>query len=422
MVCMMGQQQQPAAAVHMTAALSTEPRTLPAQMSARSDTDKKRAASILRSRAFREQQKKRAAQALHAGIEQRDKTRARVALCRERQAAKRERQAAKIEASLSEGSAWGVAHLPANYATVAQARSRSDRVGDWVLRGPVGSVQSSDMKWCVCTCSLTHRAHVHNRHCYAGEFTAAAQCFPRPQAQAVIGDVDTCPPSSSTRAAVLGSLYVVTPSFVQQFQPLQIRLGRGETWGCTAIHQEDVASRKLSRVVAWSVSEEQLAQAAESVGSLSQRVGSLNQTRRVSAGSGMMATFTAAVLSDKDLRQAHDSALQRVQSLVGSERATAPFLQLSPWVVLSKNLHNEAHLDPGDKSTCYALFLETKPGTACQWAFVLPNLGPTGVIIWLQHGTVICWDGRMVRHCTSLDPAGSGEGNTTLGFFVSAAR
>ena len=48
--------------------------------------------------------------------------------------------------------------------------------------------------------------------------------------------------------------------------------------------------------------------------------------------------------------------------------------------------------------------------------------GPTGVIIWLEHGTIICWDGRMVRHCTSLALAGSGEGNTTLGFFVSEAK
>ena len=41
---------------------------------------------------------------------------------------------------------------------------------------------------------------------------------------------------------------------------------------------------------------------------------------------------------------------------------------------------------------------------------------------WLEHGIVICWDGRMVRHCTSLALAGSSEGNTAPGFFVSEAK
>jgi hypothetical protein len=42
------------------------------------------------------------------------------------------------------------------------------------------------------------------------------------------------------------------------------------------------------------------------------------------------------------------------------------------------------------------------------------------VTIHLCSGTAIMWDGRLVKHCTSLDGKGAGEGNSVHGFFVAA--
>ena len=91
-------------------------------------------------------------------------------------------------------------------------------------------------------------------------------------------------------------------------------------------------------------------------------------------------------------------------------------------MVLSKDLHNEAHLDFGDKGLCFALFVEQVRGRAKHWAFVLPNLGAGGTIIHLSSGVVIGWDGRVVRHCTAMDVAGAGEGNVAYGYFVGARK
>ena len=76
----------------------------------------------------------------------------------------------------------------------------------------------------------------------------------------------------------------------------------------------------------------------------------------------------------------------------------------------SVDLGNSSHLDLNDASQGFSVFTEEKPGCASNWYFVLPNLhGRTldgseynGVAIKLYHGTAISWDGRVVRHCTSV--------------------
>ena len=73
-------------------------------------------------------------------------------------------------------------------------------------------------------------------------------------------------------------------------------------------------------------------------------------------------------------------------------------------------LGNSSHLDLNDASQGLSVFTEEKPGCALNWFFLLSNLHGkrldgleyNGVAIKLYHGTAISWDGRVVRHCTSV--------------------
>ena len=76
----------------------------------------------------------------------------------------------------------------------------------------------------------------------------------------------------------------------------------------------------------------------------------------------------------------------------------------------SVNLGNSTHRDAHDASPGYTLWLEETPGMGGNWFFVMPNLygkrpdGTTfcGIVIKLGHGVAISWDGRVIRHGTSL--------------------
>ena len=78
---------------------------------------------------------------------------------------------------------------------------------------------------------------------------------------------------------------------------------------------------------------------------------------------------------------------------------------------LSVNLSNSSHYDVNDASQGFSIWTEEKPGTTGNWYFVLPNLHGTfpdskreyfGIAIKLTHGVLISWDGRLIRHCTSV--------------------
>ena len=136
-----------------------------------------------------------------------------------------------------------------------------------------------------------------------------------------------------------------------------------------------------------------------------------------------MHTFTDHEIGTLKYGEVYGPALAAVTDLVaGQMELLGDFVPASPWVVLSKDLHNEAHLDFGDKGLCFALFVEQVRGRAKHWAFVLPNLGAGGTIIHLSSGVVIGWDGRVVRHCTAMDVAGAGAGNVAYGYFVGASK
>jgi hypothetical protein len=97
----------------------------------------------------------------------------------------------------------------------------------------------------------------------------------------------------------------------------------------------------------------------------------------------------------------------------------------------SVNLGNASHYDVMDASTGISVWTELIPGTAKNWYFVLPNLKVThngieyvGVMIKLDHGTAISWDGRLIRHCTSVTDVngnkGGEGGNFVFGTFWAA--
>lgn len=103
---------------------------------------------------------------------------------------------------------------------------------------------------------------------------------------------------------------------------------------------------------------------------------------------------------------------------------------------VSCDLENASHYDVGDGSIGYSIWVELVPGEASNWFFVLPNIlinvgGTTfqGIAIKLFHGVCIAWDGRVIRHGTSLtqrnsssDDVGQGKKgpNSCFGWFWAA--
>jgi hypothetical protein len=89
---------------------------------------------------------------------------------------------------------------------------------------------------------------------------------------------------------------------------------------------------------------------------------------------------------------------------------------------LSINLANSSHYDA---SQGFTIWTEEHPGTTQDWYFVLPNMRGkfpgtnreyNGIAIKLTHGVLIGWDGRLVRHGTSM--VGSRIGNIYGIFFA----
>ena len=88
-------------------------------------------------------------------------------------------------------------------------------------------------------------------------------------------------------------------------------------------------------------------------------------------------------------------------------------------VDMSVDLANASHFDVHDASQGFSVWTEEMPGLAFNWYFVMPNVHGVsddgkifnGVAIKLRHGTAISWDGRVIRHCTSLSRPDGPKGN-----------
>ena len=80
----------------------------------------------------------------------------------------------------------------------------------------------------------------------------------------------------------------------------------------------------------------------------------------------------------------------------------------------SVDLGNASHYDFNDASQGYSQFLEDIPGKGTNWYLVMPNIhgrrpGPNstwvpfaGLAIKITNGVAVSWDGRDIRHCTSV--------------------
>ena len=87
-------------------------------------------------------------------------------------------------------------------------------------------------------------------------------------------------------------------------------------------------------------------------------------------------------------------------------------------VHMSVNLGNSSHNGVNDFSQGFAVRTEEKPGKASNWYFILPNVHGTradgtrfsGLAVRLYHGVAISWDGRVLRHCTSVSKPDGEDG------------
>jgi hypothetical protein len=128
---------------------------------------------------------------------------------------------------------------------------------------------------------------------------------------------------------------------------------------------------------------------------------------------------------------AHELFPHVLSAIVGTEELGGPTHPAeigeppSGMLTASIDLGNATHYDIGDASYGYSVWTESKESTASNWYFMLPNVllkisGVTyqGVAVQLFHGIAIAWDGRVIRHGTSLTTCG--PENHTFGWFLSA--
>ena len=96
---------------------------------------------------------------------------------------------------------------------------------------------------------------------------------------------------------------------------------------------------------------------------------------------------------------------------------------------LSVILANSTHFDVNDASQGFSIWTEDHPGSTDDWYFVLPNMKGkfpgtereyNGIAIKLSDGVLIGWDGRLIRHGTSV--VGSRVGNIYGTFFAAKTR
>lgn len=73
----------------------------------------------------------------------------------------------------------------------------------------------------------------------------------------------------------------------------------------------------------------------------------------------------------------------------------------TPFIQVSKNLANPAHLDPSDDGRSHVVFIRKQhllPDPS-GWYLLFPDVG---LAIRLYHGACVSFDGRLARHCTSI--------------------
>jgi len=128
--------------------------------------------------------------------------------------------------------------------------------------------------------------------------------------------------------------------------------------------------------------------------------------------------FHPLLFSLRSKERAHNVIPARV--LCGHEGVTAT-------CVVSRDLYNESHVDVNDDGGCVSIFGEERPGTASNWYLCFPNMKICdrgrwyyGIRIALCHGAVVSWDGRVMKHFTSVTNVGTN--NHVYSFFCGPCR
>ena len=95
--------------------------------------------------------------------------------------------------------------------------------------------------------------------------------------------------------------------------------------------------------------------------------------------------------------------------------------------VMSFDLGNESHFDVNDLGKSFSIWVERKPGTARNWFLCFPNMQIKyqgriyqGLRIQLFDGAVVEWDGRAMKHFTTVTEIGNG--NMVNGYFFAPSR
>ncbi|KAI2496633.1 hypothetical protein MHU86_17892 [Fragilaria crotonensis] len=100
----------------------------------------------------------------------------------------------------------------------------------------------------------------------------------------------------------------------------------------------------------------------------------------------------------------------------GGMNGDCMFCRISHTMDVSVDLSNSTHYDVNDASQGFSIWTEDEPGSTRNWFFILPNVYGKrpdgmggekgamfhGVAIRLTHGVLISWDGRVIRHGTSV--------------------
>ena len=108
-------------------------------------------------------------------------------------------------------------------------------------------------------------------------------------------------------------------------------------------------------------------------------------------------------------------------SYMGGERG------VSSSMAVSYDYANATHYDVNDASMGFVMFAESNPLSTQGWYFTLPNVLVKfqsrtyhGLALKLNHGACIHWDGRIIRHGTSIHQRSSCNDHT-VGFFWGAS-
>ena len=146
--------------------------------------------------------------------------------------------------------------------------------------------------------------------------------------------------------------------------------------------------------------------------------------KRARDGKGLLASTSEGVLKAAErsfpsvtrvLQDAEsDAGITRCEIMGGPD--TASFLSNS--VFISEDLGNAVHQDINDECKCVCIWTETSRGWARNWYFIMPDVvvqypfiledGQVvmktyqGIAVKLYDGIIISWDGRVIRHGTTV--------------------